>query len=177
MSDRRMNPHEWMGLGPNRGDTGAFAVMLDRPNGDRLTVVRHLPRENSQYPPDIRWSLPGGKVESMEDYKDAACREAREETAMVFHPLFCLGSFRRMLSLGVMHIYVGYAGKEGAVGEPDAKEVDLVETVTFEEALALGLFPAQRTIIERYLYERESNFRNTPVFSYMIPPPPPPPAE
>lgn len=68
---------------------GIGAIILE---GDRVVLVKraHPPLEG-------KWSIPGGVLEVGELVREAAVREAREETGLIVEPGELLGVFDRVL--------------------------------------------------------------------------------
>jgi 8-oxo-dGTP diphosphatase len=71
---------------------GAIIVDPDRANGSRVLLVKrgHPPIQG-------QWSIPGGVLEVGERVRDAAVREAREETGLIVEAGELLGVFDRIL--------------------------------------------------------------------------------
>jgi ADP-ribose pyrophosphatase YjhB (NUDIX family) len=68
---------------------GVGAVIIE---GPRVLLVKRA------HPPlKDRWSIPGGVLEVGELVREAAVREAREETGLVVEPLELLGVYDRVL--------------------------------------------------------------------------------
>ncbi|HXZ28062.1 MAG TPA: NUDIX hydrolase [Terriglobales bacterium] len=74
---------------PERPLVGVGAVIVD---GGRVVVVRR-----ATAPLQGEWSIPGGMLELGETVREAAVREAREETGLVVEPGEVLGVFDRIL--------------------------------------------------------------------------------
>ena len=68
---------------------GVGAIIID---GGRVVLVK---RANP--PQQAQWSIPGGALEVGELVREAAVREAREETGLVVQPGELLGVFDRVL--------------------------------------------------------------------------------
>ena len=60
--------------------SAAFVFIV---RSDEVLLVRHT--DSSKNPPNT-YSIPGGRVESGEDPRDAAAREVFEETGLTVHP-------------------------------------------------------------------------------------------
>ena len=68
---------------------GVGAIIIE---GERVVLVKRA------HPPlQAEWSIPGGVLEVGELVRDAAVREAREETGLVVEPGELLGVFDRVL--------------------------------------------------------------------------------
>jgi 8-oxo-dGTP diphosphatase len=68
---------------------GVGAIIIE---GDRVVLVKRA------HPPlQAEWSIPGGVLEIGELVREAAMREAREETGLTVQPLELLGVFDRVL--------------------------------------------------------------------------------
>jgi len=68
---------------------GVGAIIID---GDRVLLVKRA------HPPlQAQWSIPGGVLEVGEFVREAAVREAREETGLVVEPGELLGVYDRVL--------------------------------------------------------------------------------
>jgi 8-oxo-dGTP diphosphatase len=68
---------------------GVGAIIID---GDRVLLVKRA------HPPiQGQWSIPGGVLEVGEMVRDAAIREAREETGLIVEPGELLGVYDRIL--------------------------------------------------------------------------------
>ena len=72
---------------------GVGAVIIEGPIEDaRVLLVKRA------HPPlQAQWSIPGGVLEVGELVRDAAIREAREETGLVVEPADLLGVYDRVL--------------------------------------------------------------------------------
>ncbi len=74
---------------PEQPIVGVGAIIIE--NGRVLLVKRAHP------PIEGQWSIPGGALEIGELVREAAVREAREETGMIIEPGELLGVFDRVL--------------------------------------------------------------------------------
>jgi len=74
---------------PETPRIGVGAVVIQE--GRVLLVKRGHPPQNGE------WSIPGGLLEIGETMRQAAAREALEETGLVVEPLEWLGAFDRIL--------------------------------------------------------------------------------
>ncbi len=74
---------------PDTPLVGVGAVIID---GDRVVLIRrgHAPAAGE-------WSIPGGLLEIGETLREAAAREALEETGLTVHPAELLGVFERVI--------------------------------------------------------------------------------
>ncbi len=71
---------------------GAIIVEKDRDGKDRVVLVKRA------HPPiQGQWSIPGGVLEVGELVRDAAVREAREETGLIVEASDLLGVYDRVL--------------------------------------------------------------------------------
>jgi 8-oxo-dGTP diphosphatase len=71
---------------------GAIIIEADRAKSNRVVLVKRA------HPPiQGQWSIPGGVLEVGELVRDAAVREAREETGLIVEPGELLGVYDRIL--------------------------------------------------------------------------------
>jgi len=74
---------------PEHPLVGVGAIIID---GDRVLLVKRA------HPPlQAQWSIPGGVLEVGEFVREAAVREAREETGLIVEPAELLGVYDRVL--------------------------------------------------------------------------------
>src|SRR5579863_5797730 len=71
---------------------GAVIIEPDRTKNSRVVLVKR-----SHPPIQGQWSIPGGVLELGEMVREAAVREAREETGLIVEPGQLLGVFDRVL--------------------------------------------------------------------------------
>lgn len=74
---------------PSQPLIGVGAIIIE---GDRVVLVKR-----AQPPIQGQWSIPGGALEVGEFVRDAAIREAREETGLIVKPGKLLGVYDRIL--------------------------------------------------------------------------------
>ena len=74
---------------PDNPLVGVGAVIVE---GKRVLLIRR-----GQPPLLGEWSLPGGVLECGETLREAAVREAREETGLVVEPVDMLGVYERVI--------------------------------------------------------------------------------
>ncbi len=68
---------------------GIGAIIID---GDRVLLIKR-----AKPPQQAQWSIPGGALEVGELVREAAVREAREETGLIVEPGELLGVYDRVL--------------------------------------------------------------------------------
>jgi 8-oxo-dGTP diphosphatase len=123
---------------------GVGAIILD---GDRVVLVKRA------HPPiQGEWSIPGGVLEVGEMVREAAIREAREETGLIVEPGELLGVFDRILrnpEQRVQYHYVLIDFLCRAVGGELRAASDAAEVRWFmrEELPALKLAEDTRAVI------------------------------
>jgi 8-oxo-dGTP diphosphatase len=79
---------------PEQPLVGAGAIIIDP---DRSKNARVLLVKRNHPPIEGQWSIPGGVLEVGERVRDAAVREAREETGLIVEAGELLGVFDRIL--------------------------------------------------------------------------------
>lgn len=125
---------------------GIGAIIID---GDRVVLVKRA------HPPiQGQWSIPGGVLEVGEMVREAAVREAREETGLVVEPGELLGVYDRILrdpERRVQYHYVLIDFLCGAVGGEllAASDAADVRWFTREELLALNLAEDTLDVIQK----------------------------
>lgn len=128
---------------------GAVIVERDRTGIDRVVLVKRA------HPPiQGQWSIPGGVLEIGELVREAAVREAREETGLIVEPGELLGVYDRVLRNAEQRVQYHYvlvdflcrpAGGELRAAS-DAAEV---RWFTREELPALKLADDTQDVIRR----------------------------
>jgi len=125
---------------PDRPFVGIGAVIVD---GDRVVLVKRA------HPPiQGQWSIPGGVLEVGELVREAAVREAREETGLIVEPGELLGVFDRVLrdpEQRVQYHYVLIDFLCRAVGGELRAASDAVEVRWFKREELPGLNLAEDT--------------------------------
>ena len=120
---------------------GVGVVIRD---GDRLLLVRR-----GRPPRAGRWAVPGGKVEWGETLREAAAREAREETGLdveVGHVAWVGESIGDDHHFALIDFWATPVGGELSAGD-DAAEV---RWVTRQEALELPLTPSMVELLTEW---------------------------
>ena len=85
---------------PEQPLVGVGAIIID---GPRVLLVKRA------HPPlQAQWSIPGGVLEVGELVRDAAVREAREETGLIVEPGELLGVYDRVLRDGENRVQYHY---------------------------------------------------------------------
>ena len=108
--------------------------------GDVEVVLVHRPRYDD-------WSLPKGKLEPGETWRDAAVREVEEETGLVCEPGRYLGA-TTYEHRGVPKEVRWWAMEAAGEARP-ANEVDAVRWATPEEAVELLSYDRDRELVGR----------------------------
>jgi 8-oxo-dGTP diphosphatase len=76
---------------------GAIIIEPDRVGPNRMKNARVVLVKRAHPPIQGQWSIPGGVLEVGELVRDAAIREAREETGLIVEPGDLLGVYDRIL--------------------------------------------------------------------------------
>ena len=112
--------------------------------GDRIVVVRR-----NRYGPEL--SLPKGKLNRGETFEQAAVREVQEETGCTIRleDLIQAVDYRVRRGPKVVLFFEAELVNEG-VFEP-SEEVEAIEWLAVEDALAQLTYPVEQRVVERYL--------------------------
>jgi ADP-ribose pyrophosphatase YjhB (NUDIX family) len=99
-----------------------------------------------------QWSIPGGVLEVGEMVRDAAIREAREETGLVIEPGELLGVFDRILRdseqrVQYHYVLIDFLCRPVGGELRAASDAEEVRWFTLEELPALNLAPDTREVI------------------------------
>jgi 8-oxo-dGTP pyrophosphatase MutT (NUDIX family) len=81
-----------------------------------------------------RWGLPGGRIESGEDYRETARRELREELSIEIDALAAIGDYRYN---GALHRVFG-AEFDGAIVDFDRSEIQRIGWHTLDDVVKLA---------------------------------------
>jgi 8-oxo-dGTP diphosphatase len=128
---------------------GAVIIEPDRTKNSRVVLVKR-----SHPPIQGQWSIPGGVLELGEMVREAAVREAREETGLIVEPGQLLGVFDRVLRHAdsrVQYHYVLIDFLCRPVGGELCAASDAAEVRWFtrEELPALNLAEDTQEVIEK----------------------------
>jgi len=126
-------------------ETTAAAILTRPGHPDQVLLTRR------NVPPfKGRWCIPGGHIDPYEPARDAAQREAREETGLDFDAHF-LGYFDEIIPEHEIHAVVLAFYGEGR-GDPilSPGEVQEMRWFTLEEARALPLAFDHKTILDAF---------------------------
>jgi 8-oxo-dGTP diphosphatase len=126
-------------------ETTAAAILTRPGHPDQVLLTRR------NVPPFRgRWCIPGGHIDPYEPAREAAQREAREETGLTFDAHF-LGYFDEIIPEKEIHAVVLAFYGEGR-GEPILAEAEVQEMRWFslDEARALPLAFDHKTILDAF---------------------------
>jgi len=112
----------------------AVGVVAERDGSILMTRRNHEPRLGA-------WSFPSGFVDAYEDVREAAVREAWEETAVRVEILALLGVYQEPGSRVIFLAFAGSAGNE--------------EPVAGDEAFEVAYFPIDAMPPPAFLHDRE----------------------
>jgi 8-oxo-dGTP diphosphatase len=128
---------------------GAIIIEVDRTSDARVLLVKRA------HPPlQAQWSIPGGVLEVGELVREAAIREAREETGLIVEPGELLGVYDRVLrneDQRVQYHYVLIDFLCRVVGGElrAASDAEDVRWFTREELPALNLAEDTQDVIQK----------------------------
>jgi 8-oxo-dGTP diphosphatase len=115
-------------------------------NGDVKVAVVHRPRHDD-------WSLPKGKLDPGESWRDAAVREVEEETGFRCTPVRRFGRTRYRDAKGrskvVRYWLMDLANGENGKGFAPNREVDELRWCSPADAAALLTYPHDRPLVEK----------------------------
>jgi 8-oxo-dGTP pyrophosphatase MutT (NUDIX family) len=114
--------------------------------GEPLIAVVHRPRHRD-------WSLPKGKLDQGESWRDAAVREVEEETGFRVKPVKRLGRARYLDNKGrdklVRYWLMDLAEGENGKGFEPNKEVDELRWLTPSEADQVLSYDRDRSLVAK----------------------------
>jgi 8-oxo-dGTP diphosphatase len=125
---------------------GIGAVIID---GSRVLLVKRA------HPPlQAQWSIPGGVLEVGECIREAAVREAREETGLIVEPVDLLGVYDRILRMADQRVQYHYVLIDFLCRRVDGEllagsDASEVRWFTREELLALKLAEDTQDVIRK----------------------------
>ncbi len=125
---------------------GVGAIIIDPP---RVLLVKRA------HPPiQGQWSIPGGVLEVGEMVRDAAIREAREETGLIVEPGELLGVFDRVLRdreqrVQYHYVLIDFLCKPVGGELRAASDAEEVRWFTLEELPALNLARDTQEVIRK----------------------------
>ena len=129
---------------------GVGAVIIEGPIEDsRVLLVKRA------HPPlQAQWSIPGGVLEVGELVRDAAIREAREETGLVVEPADLLGVYDRILRnaeqrVQYHYVLIDFLCRRVAGDLAAASDAAEVHWFTREELPALNLAEDTLDVIQK----------------------------
>jgi ADP-ribose pyrophosphatase YjhB (NUDIX family) len=125
---------------------GVGAIIID---GDRVLLVKRA------HPPlEAEWSIPGGVLEVGELVREAAVREAREETGLIVEPSELLGVYDRVLRdpeqrVQYHYVLIDFLCRRVAGELAAASDAAEVRWFTREELPGLGLAEDTMDVIRK----------------------------
>lgn len=123
---------------------GVGSIIIE---GSRVLLVKRA------HPPiQGQWSIPGGVLEVGEMVRDAAIREAREETGLIVEPGELLGVFDRILRdseqrVQYHYVLIDFLCRPMGGELRAASDAEDVRWFTLEELPALNLAPDTQEVI------------------------------
>jgi ADP-ribose pyrophosphatase YjhB (NUDIX family) len=144
---------------PDSPLVGVGAVIIE--DGRVLLVKRGHP------PLEGEWSIPGGVLELGETLREAAVREAHEETCLTVEPAELLGVYDRVLRDGsgrtlYHYVLVDFLCRRIYGEAQAADDADEVRWFTPEEAAALPLAEDTAQVIRQAFEKTKSQQRRLP---------------
>jgi len=142
---------------PEHPLVGVGAIIIEP---DRKKDARVLLAKRAHPPIEGQWSIPGGVLEVGELVRDAAIREAREETGLVVEPSELLGVFDRVLRdaggrVQYHYVLIDFLCRPVGGELRAASDAAEVRWFTREQLGALGLAPDTLEVIHKG-FERDS---------------------
>ena len=101
-----------------------------------------------------QWCLPGGHIDEFENTKEAAVREAKEETGLNFEAEFFAYADEIIPEFNWHAVVMIFAGK--GTGEPIAQEGEVADIAWFslEEARSLQLAFVHNQILDKFASQK-----------------------
>jgi 8-oxo-dGTP diphosphatase len=128
---------------------GAIIIAEDRRGGARVLLVKRA------HPPlKAQWSIPGGALEVGERVREAAVREAREETGLIVEPGELLGVYDRILRnaderVEYHYVLIDFACRVVGGELEAASDAEQVRWFRREELAALNLAEDTQEVIQK----------------------------
>jgi 8-oxo-dGTP diphosphatase len=125
---------------------GVGAIIIER---EKVLLVKRA------HPPiQGQWSIPGGVLEVGELVREAAIREAREETGLIVEPGELLGVFDRVLRdseqrVQYHYVLIDFLCRPTGGELRAASDAEEVRWFTLEELPALNLAPDTQEVIRK----------------------------
>src|SRR5580692_449417 len=125
---------------------GVGSIIIE---GDRVVLVKRA------HPPiQGQWSIPGGVLEVGEMVREAAIREAREETGLIVEPGELLGVFDRILRdaekrVQYHYVLIDFLCRRTGGGLSAASDAAEVRWFTLKELPALNLAQDTLEVIQK----------------------------